>query len=189
MYPLKWASALGLGTVALVACTTVPVAPSVRVMPAPGKPFEVFVADDQYCRSYASQSIGPNAQQQANNAAVGTAVLGTAIGAAAGALIGGNSQGAGVGAGMGMLAGSAMGANESGRSGYSLQRRYDIAYEQCMYSKGNLLPGQSIPYNARVAPPPSGYAPPPSGYAPPPSGYAPPPPPPPGMPPPPPPQQ
>jgi len=76
-----------------------PSGPGVSVMPPPGKPFEVFVADDQYCRSYASQAAGGNAQEAANTAAVGSAVVGTAVGAAAGALIGGGSRGAGVGAG------------------------------------------------------------------------------------------
>ncbi len=52
---------------------------------------------------------------------------------------------------MGLLAGSAIGAGESSRSGYSIQRRYDVAYEQCMYAKGNLLHGQRIPYNASLA--------------------------------------
>jgi hypothetical protein len=183
MHPLKWGTVFGIGAVALVGCATVPDSPSVRVMPAPGKPFEVFVSDDHVCRSYASQSISGK-EEAANNAAIGSAVAGTAIGAAAGALIGGSGQGAGVGAGMGLIMGSAMGANQSGRSGYSLQRRYDIAYEQCMYAKGNLLPGQSIPYNpyARLPPPPP--PPPPAAQSalppppPPPEGYPPPPPPP-----------
>ena len=53
---------------------------------------------------------------------------------------------------MGLLAGSAIGAGESSRSGYRcFRRRYDVAYEQCMYAKGNLLPGQRIPYNASLA--------------------------------------
>src|ERR1700690_2488053 len=98
MNPLKWATALGIGALALTGCASVPDGPTVRVMPAPGKPFEVFVADDQYCRSYAMQSIGgAHAQDQANSNAVGSAVVGTALGAAAGALIGGNSRGAGTG--------------------------------------------------------------------------------------------
>jgi hypothetical protein len=171
MHPLKWAGALGISAIALAGCATPPEGPTVRVMPAPGKPFEVFVADDQYCRSYASQSTG-NSTEAANTAAVGSAVAATALGAAAGALIGGNSQGAGVGAGMGLLVGSAAGANQSGARGYGLQRRYDIAYEQCMYAKGNILPGQAIPYNR--SPPPPAYLPPP-----PPAPYPPPPPPPP----------
>jgi len=69
MHPLKWATALALGTVALVGCAVVPEGPSVRVMPAPGKPFDVFVADDQACRAYAAQNTG-SAQQAAKNAAV-----------------------------------------------------------------------------------------------------------------------
>jgi hypothetical protein len=150
----KVAAALGLGALALAGCAVVPEGPSVRVLPAPGKPFEVFAAEDQYCRGYAQQAAGGNAQEAANTSAVGSAVAGTAIGAAAGALIGGNSRSAGTGAGVGLLMGSAVGANESARSGYGIQRRYDIAYEQCMYAKGNLLPGQSIPYNSRLPPPP-----------------------------------
>jgi hypothetical protein len=51
----------------------------------------------------------------------------------------------------------------------SVQQRYDVAYSQCMYSRGNQVPGY-------VQPPPPAYAPPP----PPPPGYPPPPPPPPG---------
>ena len=182
MHPLKRATALGLGALALAGCATVPDAPTVRVMPAPGKPFEVFASEDQYCRSYASQSLGPNPQNQANEQALGSAAVGTALGAAAGALIGQSGQGAGVGAGIGMVAGSAVGANKSAQSNYTLQQRYNISYEQCMYAKGNLVPGQAIPYHAQPQPhpypppPPSGYAPPPQGgYAPAPQGgYAPP---------------
>jgi len=153
MHPFKWATSLGIGALALTGCATVPDSPSVRVMPPPGKPFEVFVADDGYCRNYASQTIA-NKAEATNNAAVGSAVVGTALGAAAGALIGGNSRSAGTGAGIGLLLGSASGAGSTNQSVYSLQRRYDISYEQCMYSKGNILPGQSIPNNARLPPPP-----------------------------------
>ncbi len=163
MHPLKWASALGAGAMVLAGCAVVPNGPSVRVMPAPGKPFEVFVAEDQYCQSYARQTLGTSPQDAANTAAVGSAVAGTAIGAAAGALIGGNGRGAGTGAGVGLLLGSAVGGSESSRSGYSAQRRYDMSYEQCMYSKGNLLPGQSLPptYSSQSAPPPLPPPPPP----------------------------
>jgi hypothetical protein len=173
----KWATTLAVGAVALVGCATTPQGPTVRVLPAPGKPFEVFAGEDQYCRGYAQQSLG-NAAEAANTGAVGTAVVGTAIGAAAGALLGGHN-GAGAGAGMGLVMGSAVGAGESDRSGWSLQRRYDYAYQQCMYAKGNLLPGQPVPYSSMPSAPPPSYAPPPPGYAPPPPppGYAPPPPP------------
>jgi hypothetical protein len=130
----------------------------VRVLPPPGKPFEVFTQEDQICRGYARQMVG-SAQEAANTAAIGSAAVGTAVGAAAGALIGGHN-GAGAGAGVGLLMGSAVGAGESSRSGYSVQRRYDNAYEQCMYSKGNLLPGQAPAYGY-APPPPASYPPPP----------------------------
>ena len=163
----KLAIALGTGAVALAGCASMPQGPNVRVFPPPGKPFEVFVGDDQYCRGYAQQSLG-GAAEAANAAAVGTAVVGTAIGAAAGALIGGHN-GAGAGAGMGLVMGSAIGAGDSSRSGWSLQRRYDYAYQQCMYAKGNLLPGQPAPYYGMPPAPPPTYAPPPPpSYAPPP---------------------
>ncbi len=178
MQPFKSVSVMVVGALAVGACAVVPQGPSIRVLPAPGKPFEVFAADDTFCRGYAQQSVGASAQDSANTAAVGSAVAGTALGAAAGALLGGNGRSAAAGAGVGLLAGSAIGAGESSRSGYGVQRRYDNAYAQCMYSKGNLLPGQYVPYNYSYNVPPP----------PPPANMAPPPPPPPGPPPAPPPQ-
>jgi hypothetical protein len=48
--------------------------------------------------------------------------------------------GAAVGAGFGLLGGTAVGAGRG--SGYyaSVQGRYDIAYRQCVYAKGNQVP-------------------------------------------------
>jgi hypothetical protein len=83
---------LGLGI--LSACTTMPTGPSVVVLPAVGKPMDVFQTEDVECRSYAQQQIGVALEQQAG------AVSGT-----------------------------------------SLQTRYNIAYVQCMYAKGNAVPG------------------------------------------------
>ena len=61
----------------LQGCAQTPMGPTVQVLPAPGKPFEVFVSEDQYCQGYARQTVGTNAQDAANNAAVGSAVAGT----------------------------------------------------------------------------------------------------------------
>ncbi len=108
-------------------------------MPAPGKSFDVFAAEDHQCRQYAEQSIGTSAGQSATDSEVKSIAAGTAIGAVAGALSGGH-EGAGGGAGFGMLAGAAMGTDQGNSSGREVQRRYDIAYEQCMYAKGNQLP-------------------------------------------------
>ena len=161
----------------LSACATIPNGPSVMVMPGTGKSFDQFRADDAYCRQFASNQIGgTTANQNAIDSGLKSAAVGTAIGALAGAAMGG-SHGAGVGAGVGLLAGSAAGAGAGQASGYTAQRRYDNAYIQCMYAKGDRVPvsGQltsAPPHQAILPPPPPGNAPPP-----PPTGSPPPPPP------------
>ncbi len=125
-----------VGAVALlVGCASPPTGPHVAVMPTPGKPLELFAQEDQYCRAYAQQSIGP---AQGNEAAVGAAVVGTLLGAAVGsAMSTRRHDGTAAGAATGLVMGTAIGAGQSQQSGYSAQRRYDIAYEQCMVSKNN----------------------------------------------------
>jgi outer membrane lipoprotein SlyB len=140
-------------------------------MPGTGKTFEQFNQDDAVCRQYA-YNLNSGAAQASNDKAVESGVVGTLIGAAAGAAIGGRN-GAAVGAGSGLLVGSAAGANSSQYGSYSAQHRYDISYEQCMYSKGN-----SVPMAVRQQPRQTYYAPQPQ-YAPPPPPNTPPPPPPP----------
>jgi hypothetical protein len=115
-------------------------------MPGYQKSMDQFHADDTDCRNYAYASIGgPNAGQPATDAAANNAVVGAAIGAGVGALIGAATHNAGNGAawgaGTGLLFGSAAGSNTSGYSSYQLQRQYDVAYMQCMYSRGNQVPG------------------------------------------------
>jgi hypothetical protein len=154
--------AAALALTALTACTTTPTGPSVAVMPGNGKSFDQFNADDAVCRQFAGNQTS-GAAADANNKAVESGVVGTLIGAAAGAAIGGHNA-AGVGAGAGLLVGGAAGANQSQYGSYSVQRRYDIAYEQCMYAKGNSVPvqGQSRHYStATYAPPPPNTPPPP----------------------------
>jgi uncharacterized protein YcfJ len=161
------------------ACATQPMGPRTAVMPGANKPFEVFQQDDAVCRQFASQQVGGEAQQ-ANNQAVGSAILGTVLGAGLGAAVGGG-RGAGIGAASGAVAGTAIGAGQSDRSQYGIQRQYDVAYQQCMYSKGNQVAGYQSGPPPSYAPPPS-YGPPPAyGGAPPafgpPPAYGPPPPP------------
>ena len=132
--------------VVLGGCVTVPTGPAVRVMPGTQKSFEQFQADDMSCRQFAYASIGgPNAGQPGQNAAASDAAVAAAIGAAAGAAIGAVTgqagHGAAIGAGSGLIFGSAAGANTAGYSSYALQRSYDTAYMQCMYSRGNQVPG------------------------------------------------
>lgn len=129
----------------LGACATVPTGPSVMVLPGGGKSFEQFQGDDVMCRQWAYQQAGTTPGQAANesgitSAAVGT-VLGAAVGAAIGAAAGNPAMGAAAGAGGGLLFGSAGGVGASQYSAAQAQQRYDMAYQQCMYAKGNQIPG------------------------------------------------
>jgi hypothetical protein len=105
---VRWGM-LGLGLVILSACTVLPTGPNVLVLPAVGKPVDVFRMEEGECRAYAQQQLGVAPEQAAS-----TTVL---------------------------------------------QVRYDRAYVQCMYAKGNVVPGMGTP-GATVPPPPSGTPPP-----------------------------
>ena len=143
---------LGLAVLA-AGCASQPTGPTVRVLPAPNKPFQVFQEEDGYCRNYASSQVAGDADK-ANNDTLLDAGIGTLLGAGLGAAVGGG-RGAAVGAGMGAVGGTAVGAGNGDRKQWSAQKRYDYAYEQCMYSKGNQIPG------TYYAPAPPGYPPPP----------------------------
>jgi len=145
--------AIACATVALLAaCTPAPQGPTVPVMPGPNKPFQVFQEDQSVCANYAQQVIGP-AQQELQNQQVGSALIGTVLGAGIGAAAGGG-RGAAIGAGAGALAGTAYGANASQYEAMNMQQRYDMAYSQCMYSRGNQVPGFAPPQNYPYPPPP-----------------------------------
>lgn len=144
--------------VALTACAPTVMAPTVPVMPGPNKPFDQFTADQATCQSYANAQTAPLAAQ-ANNQAVGSALLTTALGAGLGAAIGGG-RGAAIGAASGAVVGTGMAAQGSSMAGMSIQQQYDVYYSQCMYSRGNQVPGFSPnayaipPYPGAGGPPP-----------------------------------
>ena len=151
-----WSVVAVLALLAAGGCATLPTGPSVRVLPAPGKSFEQFQADDTVCRQWAEHGVNP--QDTANqNTATGAAV-GTVLGAGAGALIGAATghpgAGAAIGAGSGLLVGTASGASAGQAYGSEAQRRYDNTYVQCMYSKGNQVPGTVRRVRRRAIPPP-----------------------------------
>jgi len=139
-------------------CATMPTGPSVMVLPPPGKSFEQFQADDAICRGWAAQQIGGTPQDVANQNTATGAVVGTAVGAGLGAAIGSVSgsagAGAAIGAASGLLVGTASGANAGQAYGWYAQRRYDIGYQQCMYAKGNQIPGMTTRPARRTVPPP-----------------------------------
>lgn len=136
-------------------------------LPGQNKPFEAFQQDDAMCRGYATQQTGgASSAQAANNSAVGSAALGTALGAGVGAALGsvGGAVGTGaaIGGATGLFAGTAIGAGNAQAAGGNVQARYDTAYTQCMYSKGNTV--QSAPSGYAYDYPPPGYYPAPYGY-------------------------
>jgi hypothetical protein len=167
----------------LSGCVTVPTGPSTMVLPGSGKDFEQFKVDDAQCRQWALQQTGTTTAKAANESAVGSAAVGTVVGAAAGAAVGAAygdpATGAAVGSGVGLLGGTAVGADRAAGAEWSVQHRYDVAYMQCMYAKGNQIPlpggfhqpprptrqhpeappGMNAP--ADVPPPPVGSPPPP----------------------------
>jgi hypothetical protein len=176
------------------ACATVPTGPSVMVLPGSGKNFDQFQIDDSLCRQWAAQQTGTNTQQTATNNTVAGAAIGTVLGAAAGAALGAAAgspaTGAAVGAGVGLLGGTTVGASNAYAAAGNVQQRYDAAYMQCMYAKGNQIPvarGSAPSMSAPPPPPPASRAvsapppppppPPPAGAPAPPAGAPPPPPP------------
>ena len=153
------AAALALG-----GCAVAPTAPSVMVLPGSQKGAAEFQADNAACQQHA-QALLAGDTQAINDQAVASAAIGAAIGATAGALLGHGGyshQSAAWGAGTGLMFGSAVGAGNSQVSSYGLQRRFDIAFMQCMYVRGNQIPGQ-VSYRRQapaVAPPPPNRPPP-----------------------------
>jgi hypothetical protein len=145
----KVARYLGLiAALAVAGCVTVPSGPTVMVLPGTSKSFDAFQADNFACQQFAQASLGyagavagqPVADPAAANAVIGGTLLGAAAGAAIGAASGQAGPGAAIGAGAGLLLGSAAGSNALGYGYYTNQRRYDNAYVQCMYAKGNQVP-------------------------------------------------
>lgn len=153
----KWSFLLIFVVVGLSACATVPSGPSVRVLPGTWKPFEVFQAEDAECRQWAAQQTGASPNEVVNQNLATGAVLGTLAGAGLGAAIGSTSGDAGIGAVIGavsgLLFGTAVATDPAYGVGYAVQRRYDNAYVQCMYAKGNQIPGTRT-YSPPPPPPP-----------------------------------
>jgi hypothetical protein len=177
------ALALPVGAALLVtACATVSQGPSVMVLPGTGKSFDQFQTDDGACRLWAAHQTGTTTQQAKTDTAVAGAAIGTAVGAAVGAAIGAAAgspaAGAAVGAGVGLMGGTIGGVSAADGTHRTVQRRYDIAYMQCMYAKGNRIPVARGSQPAHTSPPATTPQPPTSANIPPPPAGTPPPPPP-----------
>jgi hypothetical protein len=156
--------AISLALLVLNACAAVPNGPSVMVLPNPGKSFAVFQSEELSCRNWAALQTGIAPGDAVNRnlvsgAAMG-ALMGAGLGAAIGAVSGNAGTGAAIGAGTGLIGGTAAASGPAYASGWDVQRRYDISYQQCMYAKGNQLPGVVQASRRSFVPPP----PPPPGY-------------------------
>ena len=126
------------GAVLVQGCATVPLGPTVQVLPGRGKSFEAFQVDNSICTQYAASAVQGQAER-ANGQAVGGAVLGTLLGAGLGAAVGGG-RGAGIGAASGAALGTGIGASGSANTQGGIQGQYDNAYVACQVSKGNRVP-------------------------------------------------
>ena len=170
---VKWIMPVMIVTL-MAGCVTVPTGPSVRVFPTPGKPYDLFRAEDSYCRRDAERQIGMPPQEIANQNTATGAIVGTAIGTGLGAAIGAASGNVGAGAVIGgvsgLLVGSASGSDAGRIEGREAQRRYDTVYLQCMYSHGNQVSNPGPRYYRRrtviMNPLPADYEYAPPDYAP-----------------------
>ena len=151
----KFAAVCGISLLLLAGCASTPMGPTVRVLPPPGKPFEVFQADQTLCKQYADDQVRGQADR-ANSTAALEGIGGTVLGAGLGAALGGG-HGAAVGAGLGAVGGTAVGASTSSHEQRGIQQQYNDAYLQCMTAKGDQTP-QAAPQTTVIytqpAPPP-----------------------------------
>lgn len=123
----------------LIGCAQTPMGPTVNVMPGPGRSFSDFQTDQMVCKNFAENAVSGQARN-ANLRGVGAAALTTALGAGLGAAIGGG-RGAGIGAASGAVGGAGVGAFTSSNTQGSIQDQYNNAFSQCMYTKGDQVPG------------------------------------------------
>lgn len=136
----------------LTGCAQTSSHPEVGVAPGPAKSFEAFQADQGYCRQFAQAEVAGQAQQANRTTMMGAGVGtlgGAALGAAGGAIGGNAGAGTAIGALTGAVLGTAGGAVMSNRQQAAMQRQYDQAYGQCMYSRGNDV--QGFPPHAEAA--------------------------------------
>lgn len=123
----------------LAGCASEPMGPTAKVMPAPGKPFEVFAQDQAACKDFANGQTNGGATI-ANLKQFGTAAVSTALGGGLGAALSGG-RGAQIGGAMGGVAGGGLAGRGSSVDQKGLQSQYDLAYSQCMYAHGNQVAG------------------------------------------------
>jgi outer membrane lipoprotein SlyB len=127
-----------LGLCVLLAGCAQPLAPTVQILPPPGKAFADFKADQRVCSIYTNEQVKPMVDSAAR-ATLGAAAIGTVLGAGLGAALGGGS-GAAIGAAGGAVVGTGTGADQVASTSNRIQVFYDNTYAGCMVANGDRLP-------------------------------------------------
>jgi hypothetical protein len=111
----KWVWVAATQVVALAGCVPQTMAPTVVVTPGSGKSTADFAADQSGCTAQANQQMAP-AVQAANSQLVGNALLG-------------------------VTPDQTVQSAQSAQT--TLQQQYNVAYSECMYAKGEFVPGMT----------------------------------------------
>ncbi len=125
--------------IVLAGCVPQTMAPTVVVTPGPSKSSADFATDLTGCSAQANQQMAP-AVQAANNQIVGNALLGAAFGSSTSAAAGASNNAAGA---TGAATGVAAGAAAAQTAQVTLRQQFNVAYSQCMYAKGDIVPGMT----------------------------------------------
>jgi hypothetical protein len=125
--------------IVLAGCVPQTMAPTVVVTPGPSKSAADFGADHTACAAQANERMAP-VIQAANNQIVGNALLGAAFGGGSTAAAGGSNSAVGATAAAGA---TIAGAANAQTAQATLQQQFNVAYSQCMYAKGDIVPGMT----------------------------------------------
>jgi hypothetical protein len=163
----KWVLLPVIVVVGLGGCASIPTGPTVMVLPGRGRTLEQFQGDDLFCRQWAAQQVATKPAAASEQTVAMSADTGIPVeadpGSATGAAADNPAEGPPIGAGSGLVGGTAVGLDASRAEVGSVQWRYDVAYEQCMYAKGHRIPIiMQAPRQGSGTPPPP---PPPPGGA------------------------
>jgi hypothetical protein len=120
-------------------------APTTGVTPGPGKSAADFASDVDACKATAAANVKGQVDAANQKAALGAAG-GLALGAITGGALGTSTSNAGDAA--------AAGAQASAQAQSSIQQQYDASYNNCMFAKGDVVPGMAPPVAVAEAPPP-----------------------------------
>ena|SRR5579863_4246574 len=136
-FPRTIAAAMAAVTL-LGGCATDPIEPSVTVASADKKSPEAFQEDQAVCEAYANQQISDYADNPPLTLAY-IMVGGTLFPGLGWAWAG--ERGVVGGGVLGIGGGAWLGESEEEKARANAQKRYDLAYQQCMYVEGNKVAG------------------------------------------------